>query len=383
MHEEDLPSVCVVTQPARRQTGKTHAHQLLDILAASTSVAMLTANLAPDSPLWDEHEVVEFTEAGTGDSLPVTVYRFIRNQVLMAKAVARRDESVILFFGTTAYLLPILVAKMYGKAVVVEPRGDVPLSLRLKWENQVPRLVAQGLAAILSLLENVGYTLADMIITYTPSMAEELGLDRFDQKLSTDGARYVDTDRFRIETAFDDRPLAVGYIGRLDVEKNIPTLIEVAKRLPSEIKFRFVGDGDYREEIERELDEEIESGHVVITGWVDHDEVPRELNQLRLLILPSTPTEGLPTTILEAFACGTPVYATPVAGVPDVVRDGETGFLISDIQNISELIDTIEEMTSSDFEAISDQCRREAETRFSFQAAVDRYKTILASIDTS
>jgi len=67
-----------------------------------------------------------------------------------------------------------------------------------------------------------------------------------------------------------------------------------------------------------------------VTGWVNHDDVPAQLNDLRLLVLPSQPTEGLPTTVLEALACGTPVYASPVSGVPDVVRPGKTGFLIED-----------------------------------------------------
>jgi glycosyltransferase involved in cell wall biosynthesis len=49
--------------------------------------------------------------------------------------------------------------------------------------------------------------------------------------------------------------------------------------------------------------------------------------------MPSAPTEGLPTTILEAMACGTPVYTTPVLGVLSVVRDGETGFLMTDIDH--------------------------------------------------
>lgn len=377
--DRELPSVCVISQPGRRPSGKTHVHQLLDILAESTPVAMLTANLAPDSPVWKEHEVVELTQAGTGDSLLVTVFRFIRNQAVMARAVVRRYEPVILFFGTTAYLLPMLAAKILGKTVVVEPRGDVPLSLRLKWANQVPKPVARGLAGLVSLLEHAGYALADAIVTYTPGMAEELGLGRYSAKLHTDGARYVDLDHFHVETKLEDRPMAVGYLGRLDVEKNVPILIEVAKRLPADITFRFVGDGDYMEELERELSDEIDSGRVTVSGWVDHEEVPSELNRMRLLLLPSAPTEGLPTVVLEAFACGTPVYATPVAGVSDVVKEGKTGHLMT-TDHPDAIVETIDDVIRSDLGAMSERCRNEAEVRFSFEAAVNRYRSILESL---
>jgi len=44
----------------------------------------------------------------------------------------------------------------------------------------------------------------------------------------------------------------------------------------------------------------------------------------------SQPTEGLPTTIAESLACGTPVYATSVSGVPEIIKQGQTGYLIGD-----------------------------------------------------
>jgi len=376
-----LPNgVCVVTQPARRTGKKTHAHQLLDLLAESVSVSLLTANLAPDSAIHEEYEVVELTTQGTGDFLPVTIYRFLRNQVLMARALVRREEEIVLFFGATSYLLPILVAKAAGKTVVVQPRGDVPLSLRLKWAKRVSPPVAYALAILVSLLEHGGYAIADAIITYTPTMADELGLGRYQEKLYTDGARYVDTERFVPTTPFEDRPIAVGYLGRLDVEKDVPTLVEVAKRLPDGIQFRFVGDGDYRSDIERELAEEIEAGKVEVTGWINHEDVPQELNQMRLLLLTSEPTEGLPTAILEAFACGTPVYATPVSGVPDVVSRDETGFLMNEIDPdiVSEQITNIIE--SDILTEMSAECRTTALADFSFETAAERYRTILRSI---
>ncbi|MFC7132396.1 glycosyltransferase [Salinibaculum marinum] len=370
----------MVTQPARRESGKTHAHQLLDILAASTSVVLLTANLASDAPVRKDHDVVELTSRGTGDSLLVTAYRFLWHQLLMASTIRRREEQVVLFFGATAYILPILVAKTTGKTVIVEPRGDVPLSLRLTWEKQIPRPLARALAGLVSLLEHSGYIVADAIVAYTPSMADELGLNRYAHKLHTDGARYVDVDHFQPEGPFEARPLTVGYLGRLDVEKGIPTLVDVVKRLPEEIGFRFVGDGDYREVVERELADELESGRVELTGWVDHDEVPAELNQMRLLLLTSEPTEGLPTAILESFACGTPVYATSVSGIPDVVRDSDTGFLMDELDSAVVAGTVAQAVETGTLAEMSERCREMAETGFNFEAAVKRYREILASV---
>jgi glycosyltransferase involved in cell wall biosynthesis len=236
------------------------------------------------------------------------------------------------------------------------------------------------LAGAVSLLEHVGYTLADAIVTYTPSMADELGLKRYAHKLYTDGARYVDLDHFRPKTAFEERPLTVGYLGRLDAEKGVPTLVEVAKRLPKEIGFRFVGDGDYRDIVERELEEDFESGRVKLTGWVDHAEVPAQLDQMRLLVLTSEPTEGLPTAILESFACGTPVCATPVSGIPDVIRNGGTGFLIDEIDPDTVAETITEAMDNGTLHEMSDRCRKVAEREFGFDAAVSRYHHIIRAV---
>jgi glycosyltransferase involved in cell wall biosynthesis len=73
---------------------------------------------------------------------------------------------------------------------------------------------------------------------------------------------------------------------------------------------------------------------------------------MQLLVLPSQPTERLPTTVLEALACGTPVMATPVSGVPDVVREDDTGFLPDASDSISLAID-IEGIPDRDLDTVS------------------------------
>ncbi len=377
---EDSRGVCLVTQPERGQTGKGHAHDLADIIAPITNVSILTANLPSEASLRTEHEVVEYSSRGTGEHVLVEVWRFLLNQVRLCLSLRQREECIMLFFGTTSYVVPIIVSRVLGKTVIVLPRGDVPLSLRLRWERSLPNRVARELASLVGRLEKVSYYLADAIVTYTPAMASQLGLDRYEEKLYTNGARFVDTDQFDVRVPFEKRDRTVGFVGRLDVEKRVPELVAAVKELPENIKFIFVGDGDYRSLLESELADEIESGQVEVVGWVNREEIPEQLNRLQLLVAPSHPTEGLPTVILEAMACGTPVLATPVSGVPDVVRDGETGFLIERVDRL-ETVEKIANIThQEDLSEISKNAQELISIEYTFEAAVDRYTKIFNQI---
>jgi len=377
----EYPDVCVVSHPIG--AAGIAVEDLLAVLTSITAVSLITAGIDDESGMPDDCEVVIVSEDDTGRGVVVSAVRYLRNQLLMCRQLRRRNEPVVVFFGATSYLLPILFARLLGKTVVLEPRGDVPLSLKLNWERRIPAPLARLLAGVVALLERIGYWVATDIITYTPAMAQELGLDHYEEKLHPNGARFVDTDRFSPNIPFEDRDNVVGFLGRLDEEKNIRTLAEVAKNPPDELTLRFVGDGGLRTWLETELADEIEQGTVETVGWVDHDEVATELNRFRLLVLPSEPTEGLPTVVLESLACGTPVYATPVSGVPDVVRDGETGFLMKSNRAMTIQSDIAEILRRGDLDEISAAGRKLICDEYSFEAAVDRYRTILDSLSNS
>ena len=378
--ETALPDVCVLTHPLGA-AGENATRTLLEVLSAVTAVSLVTAYLPEDSEIRADHEVTEVSEKGAAQStILLAAVRFLGNQLRMCRALYRRDEEVVIFFGATAYLIPILWAKLLGRTVLLEPRGDVPLTLRLGWEQRMPSPVAAALAGTVRLIERLGYRSADGIVTYTPSMATELGLDRYAEKLHTEGARYVDTDRFSPETPYEKRRRVVGFLGRLDEEKGIRELAAVARHLPDDVTFRFIGDGPLREWLETELAAERGAGRVDVTGWVDHEEVPAELNDLRLLVMPSEPTEGLPTVILEAMACGTPAYATPVSGVPDVVRADETGFLMEHREPDRIVADIEAILDREDLAAVSQRARELAVSEYSFEAAVERYRGLLGEV---
>jgi len=377
---DDIGGVCIVTQPERGQTGKEHAADLAEIIAELTTVTVLTANLPSDARLHDEHDVIEFSSTGAGDHIFIEAIRFVLNQLRLCRELHRCDEAVVLFFGTTSYVLPMVISKLTGKTTMVLPRGDVPLSLRLRWEESLPSAVARLLAGLISLLERMNYRLSDGIITYTPQMARQLGLKRYGAKLYPNGARFVDTDQFDVTVPFDERDQVVGFIGRLDIEKRVPALAAAAQQLPADVQFVFVGDGNYREALVDTLDEEIDSGKVELVGWVDREEVPHQLNRLQLLVVPSHPTEGLPTAILESMACGTPALATPVSGVPDVVREGETGFHLTEISDERIARKVVDILERDDLSDISTSARDLMEAEYSFEQSVRRYEEILEQI---
>jgi glycosyltransferase involved in cell wall biosynthesis len=110
------------------------------------------------------------------------------------------------------------------------------------------------------------------------------------------------------------------------------------------------GDGEMRGEIEARIASAGLGDRVRITGWVDEAEVRRLLLASRGLVLASF-AEGLPVVIMEAFALGRPVIATAIAGVPELVRPGESGWLVT-AGNAEELAEAMGRMLSADAAAL-------------------------------
>jgi len=119
-------------------------------------------------------------------------------------------------------------------------------------------------------------------------------------------------------------------VARLAMEKGVLLLVEAAHRLAKqEIDFELVlvGDGPLRGELDRLVTEWGLAGRVRITGWLSGEQVRDEILAARALVSASF-AEGLPVVIMEAMALRRPVLATYVGGVPELVRPGETGWLV-------------------------------------------------------
>jgi glycosyltransferase involved in cell wall biosynthesis len=121
------------------------------------------------------------------------------------------------------------------------------------------------------------------------------------------------------------------FIGRLCADKAPWMLIPAVATLISEgLRFGLVlvGDGEMRPELERAIAAQGLQGQVRITGWLDSAGVRRELLAARALVLPSF-AEGLPVVLMESLSVGRPVIASRIAGIPELVREGIDGWLIT------------------------------------------------------
>ncbi len=118
-------------------------------------------------------------------------------------------------------------------------------------------------------------------------------------------------------------------VGRLCEQKGQLLLVEAARQLRDAgqaLQLVLAGDGEMRPEVERLIALHGLQAQVRITGWISAEQVRTELLAARALVLPSF-AEGLPVVIMEAMALRRPVLSTYVAGIPELVRHGQDGWL--------------------------------------------------------
>ncbi|MCT7949707.1 glycosyltransferase [Ancylothrix sp. C2] len=119
-------------------------------------------------------------------------------------------------------------------------------------------------------------------------------------------------------------------VGRLCEQKGQLLLVEAAKLLAAtgtEFKLILVGDGELRAEIETVIAENNLQNCIEITGWADTNKVRQEILASRVMVLPSF-AEGLPVVLMESLALGRPAISTYVAGIPELIEEGVSGWLI-------------------------------------------------------
>ncbi len=137
------------------------------------------------------------------------------------------------------------------------------------------------------------------------------------------------------------------YIGRLSYEKGIATLVEAAAR--AGVKLVVVGDGPLRAELAR--DAEARGADIRFTGYQSGSALRDWVRNARALVLPSEWYENAPMSVLEAYACGKPVIGARIGGIPELIDEGDTGWLF-DSGDVDQLANLLARLRASDDGAV-------------------------------
>jgi glycosyltransferase involved in cell wall biosynthesis len=119
------------------------------------------------------------------------------------------------------------------------------------------------------------------------------------------------------------RERRVLFVGRLSVEKGVDFLMELARSIDA--IFEIIGDGPEMQRLRA-----VAPNNVIFRGWLDHHDVIERIKSAAVIAVPSRWFEGFPMTVLEAFSAGTPVVASRIGSLAEIVEDGISG-LIRDV----------------------------------------------------
>ena len=141
------------------------------------------------------------------------------------------------------------------------------------------------------------------------------------------------------------------YLGRLSKEKGILNLIEAIGDIPN-AKLLIAGDGPERERIEAYISEHKLDGRITLLGYQNQDSIHKYITNSRFVVIPSICNENCPYSVLEAMEIGKPIVASRIGGIPELIVDGENGYLYKadDINELKEkltlLLDDDEKVNS-------------------------------------
>jgi glycosyltransferase involved in cell wall biosynthesis len=142
------------------------------------------------------------------------------------------------------------------------------------------------------------------------------------------------------EKGFERKKVIFLFAGAITSYKGIRDLLEAVQKARDSMqtaKVRIIGDGDLMDECQKKVKEEQLDDTISFLGYVSEEEKIRLFRTSDVFVLPSH-MDAFPVAILEAMSAGMPVVSTMVGGIPSIVHEGETGFLVppGDINALSQ-----------------------------------------------
>lgn len=379
-HEEKQHlSICVITHPFSSLSGRRILSNFLDVAKPSCdSLYVITGLSLENRP----KRGVEIIRVRTRKGRVVGI-RYFLAQLRMIVALLRisKDIDLVLFFvGGDTLLLPQIFARLLRKKTVT-----IMASSASRLMTPARGVLGKKLdlfAHLAKAIEKLSLMFSQEIILYSKNLAREFNLIDSAHKITIAFEHFVDTEIFDLNSPIESRSSIIGYIGRFSAEKGILNFVEAASILAtkrSNITFLVVGEGELKERVAEFVHTGFLEGKIEVLDWImEKETLCAVLNELKLLVIPSY-TEGLPNILLEAMACGTPVLATSVGAIPDIINNNVNGFIMRSNNPDAIASRIIQILEFGDLSKIGMNARKDVCRRFSYAKAIARFERILSA----
>ncbi len=273
------------------------------------------------------------------------------------------------------------------EAVLAARIAGVPVVIHSEHGYELENLA--GIPRRQRIFRRMSYAMVDRVFTVTQELRDyhsKQGWMRPDRiRIIHNG---VDTHRFVPSTETHDRvrrdlgvprdAILIGSVGRMVPIKDYSTMLRAMRRLVESginLHALLVGNGSVVESLKREAWESSAlRGRVIFAGASDC--VTELLNAMDIFVL-SSRGEGMSNTLLEAMSCGLPAIATRVGGNPEVVADGQSGFLFASGDDL-ELAERITRLAADPEarHAMGEAARKRAVAEFSLDVMIGKYYSL-------
>lgn len=373
--------ICIITAPFSRVTsGYSLLYNLIEIIEPITSkLHVITGNI-PKNKLKNKYIInlkIDLDSKLIKKLVLFRIFKRIHTQIEICYNIfkIRKKVNIVIFFLEPYYILPTLLTKILRKKVI-----RVVTAFSSKHAIYNPSF-SSFLIHCMYIHEKIAFTLSDCLIIDQKSIHvfdHLFGLNKYKNKIAFQ-ARHVNLNTFKIYKKIEVRENVIGFVGRFSGEKGINNFVDSIPIVFEKInvKFLLIGDGPLFSDVKEKLKNFQNS--VTLKKWVSNDKLPCYLNELKLLVIPSYIETG-PFIAIEAMACGTSVLGTRVGLLSDILKDGETGFILED--NSPECIaeNIIIALEHPNLREIVKNARELVEKEFTYEAAVERYRKILEEI---
>lgn len=180
----------------------------------------------------------------------------------------------------------------------------------------------------------------DVFICPSQFMADKMVQGGFRKEKMRTLCNFIDVEKCR-KTDYEKADYYC-FIGRLSHEKGVRTLIEAANRLP--YKLKIIGGGPLEDELKA-----VAGKHIEFVGFKQWDEIKELVGKARFSVIPSEWYENNPLSVIEAQCLGTPVLGARIGGIPELIKEGETGMTFES-RNADDLAKKIEQMFGYGFD---------------------------------